>query len=265
MNNTSKRIHWSIWLARLTLFLGIASVAVALIGALGAGADIWSKMAGMKGLTWGFYLGVAALVVGLYTLLRYMKAGSRVIMVALAGMVLAGGYVGYIGTQIAKARSVPAIHDVTTNLDNPPTFAVLEMRKDNLRGVPGDKDPEFRGLDALERWQKMHRDAYGDIRPLTIRAPQADVMAKAEGLVKKRGWDIAAVDVAQGRIEATDTVALLKFKDDMVLRIIPAARDGETVVDMRSISRIGQSDLGVNARRVREFMADLKAQFPQSR
>ena len=262
MNDTTKRIHWSIWLSRLTLLLGILSVTVALIGAMGAGADQWSKMAGMKGLTWGFYLGVAALLVGLYTILRYMKAGKRVILVALAGIVLAGGYVGYIGTQIAKARSLPMIHDITTDLENPPVFKVLELRKDNLKGVPGHKDAKYKGLDARERWQTMHKQSYGDIQPLVLRASQAEVVAKAEMLLKERGWEIATVDAKEGRIEATDTVALLKFKDDVVLRIVSGEEEGDTIVDVRSVSRVGLSDLGVNARRVRQLLADLKVLFP---
>jgi len=265
MKNTAKHIHWSIWLSRLTLLLGILSVTVALIGAMGAGADQWSKMAGMQGLRWGFYLGVAALLIGLYTLLRYMKAGKRVILVALAGIVLSGGYIGYIGTQIAKARSLPLIHDVTTDLENPPAFKVLQLRKDNLKGVPGHNDPKYKGLDARERWQAMHKESYGDIQPLVLRASQAEVVTKTEMLLKERGWEIVAVDVEEGRIEATDTVALLKFKDDVVLRIVSGEEEGDTIVDVRSVSRIGLSDLGVNARRVRELLADLKVLFPDTK
>ncbi len=261
MNDTPKRLHWSIWLSRLTLLLGVACVAMALIGAIGAGEGWWAKMDGMAALRYAFFIGIAALLIGLYTVLRYLKAGKRIILVALLGMLLAGGYVGYIGTQISKARSLPMIHDITTDLENPPAFAVLELRKDNLQNMPGHKDPEFRGMDARERWMKMHQNAYGDIQTLTLQAPTDEVFAKAEALIKQGGWEIATADAAEGRIEATDTVALLKFKDDVVLRIVSGEKEGETIVDIRSVSRIGLSDLGVNAKRVRELLADLKVSF----
>ncbi|WP_164116569.1 DUF1499 domain-containing protein [Sphingorhabdus sp. Alg239-R122] len=261
MNDAPRKLHWSIWLSRLTLLLGIATVATALISAIGAGNGQWSKLDGVAGMRYAFFIGIAALLIGLYTVLRYLKAGARIILVALLGMILAGGYVGYIGTQISKARSLPMIHDITTDLENPPAFAVLELRKDNLKDMPGHKEPEFRGMDARERWVKMHKDAYGDVQTLILQAPVEEVFAKAEALVKQRGWEIAAVDQEEGRIEATDEVALLKFKDDVVFRIVSGEKEGETIVDIRSVSRVGLSDLGVNARRVRELLADLKVQF----
>ena len=253
----------AVWLARLTLLLGIVSVAVALIGALGAGADWWPKLAGLGAMKYAFYIGVAAVLIGIITLIFHFRAGGRVVLAVLAGLVLGGGYTGYIGTQLAKARSLPAIHDISTDLDDPPQFAALPLRTDNLGSVPGADDPAMRGMDAEQRLHALQQQAYGDIGTLTVNAPPSVVIAKAEELMKARGWAIAKANMQAGRIEATDSVSLLQFKDDVVVRVRPRMvgdpSDMQTAVDMRSVSRIGASDLGVNARRVREFLRDLKA------
>jgi uncharacterized protein (DUF1499 family) len=141
---------------------------------------------------------------------------------------------------------VPAIHDITTNLANPPAFRTLTLRPDNLAGVG-----------TVAEWQRIHAAAYGDIQPLTIAAPPAEVLAKAEQLARERGWTIASVDRATGQIEATDSVSYIRFYDDIAIRVTPGTDGTSSIVDMRSVSRIGVSDLGVNARRIRSFLADL--------
>jgi uncharacterized protein (DUF1499 family) len=69
------------------------------------------------------------------------------------------------------------------------------------------------------------------------------------------GWTIVAAEPAAGRIEATATTRWLGFKDDVVVRIRPDA--GGSRVDVRSVSRVGKSDLGTNARRIREYLGRL--------
>ena len=76
------------------------------------------------------------------------------------------------------------------------------------------------------------------------------------------GWDIVAVAPQDLRIEATDTTLLFGFKDDVVVRIRP--QDGGSRVDVRSVSRVGGSDVGTNARRVREYLGKVKEGMPGS-
>jgi len=81
---------------------------------------------------------------------------------------------------------------------------------------------------------------------------------RAEALARDRGWVVANVDARAGIVEATATTLFFRFKDDVVVRVRPdPARPGGSVVDMRSISRVGGSDVGVNAARIRAFLADL--------
>ena len=80
-------------------------------------------------------------------------------------------------------------------------------------------------------------------------------MRRAAALARERGWEVALAE--SERVEATDTSIFFRFKDDVVVRIRPAPAGG-SLVDMRSISRVGGSDVGMNAKRIRAFLADLQ-------
>jgi uncharacterized protein (DUF1499 family) len=83
------------------------------------------------------------------------------------------------------------------------------------------------------------------------------VFDRALSVARKLGWVVVAAVPAEGRIEATDTTRWFGFKDDVVVRVAPAA--GGSRVDVRSVSRVGRSDLGTNARRIRAFLRELRA------
>ncbi len=67
--------------------------------------------------------------------------------------------------------------------------------------------------------------------------------------------DLVAAEANDGRIEATVTTTWFGFKDDVVIRI--QSDGGETLLDMRSKSRLGGSDVGANAARIRDFRDEL--------
>jgi hypothetical protein len=150
---------------------------------------------------------------------------------------------------------VPAIHDVATDLDDVPQFTRLKVRADNLENVPDEGKPELKALPPEERWKALHRAHYGDIRTVRLAVPPAQAVRRAAALARERGWETALVD--EDNVEATDTSTFFRFKDDVVVRVRPAP-DGGSLVDMRSISRVGGSDVGMNAKRIRAFLADLQ-------
>jgi len=93
---------------------------------------------------------------------------------------------------------------------------------------------------------------------LRVPAAPAEVVRRTEALARDRGWDVVSVDARAGIVEATATTLFFRFKDDVVVRVRPdSARSGGSIVDMRSISRVGGSDVGVNAARIRKFFVDL--------
>lgn len=253
--------HWSIWLARTSLVLSILTLVLALFGAIGAGEGWWSLDVGMQSLTGAFVLGLLTLILALIILYYYRKEGRRIAIVTLLAIVFSGSYVGYIGYHIAKAASLPQIHDISTDLENPPQYVTLSLRQDNYSDIPGRKDPQYAGLDAFERWQVLHKKGYPDISSLRFDNSVAEVIAAAEEIATANDWDVAAIDPANGRLEATDTVALLKFKDDVVVRAVPDDGGDTSIVDIRSVSRYGLSDIGVNAERIRTFSAQLRAKL----
>ncbi|MEO0369625.1 MAG: DUF1499 domain-containing protein, partial [Pseudomonadota bacterium] len=79
------------------------------------------------------------------------------------------------------------------------------------------------------------------------------------GLIEGYGLDIVSHDQESGHIEATITTALWGFKDDLVMRIGAGDVEGQTKVDVRSVSRVGESDLGANAKRITKLLNDLSS------
>ena len=99
------------------------------------------------------------------------------------------------------------------------------------------------------------RQAYPDIRPIALAAPPAEAFARALDAAKRMGWEIVVADAGTGHIEATATTPWFGFRDDVVVRVTPAAAGSR--IDVRSVSRVGKGDLGTNAARVRRYAAML--------
>ena len=247
-----RRLSWG------ALVLSVGGVAAALIAAAGTGAGAWSFMTGLTILSFAFFAaiggGLLAIIVFVSARLRKVPAGG----LNLVAFVIAIAFSAYLMSHIATARQVPAIHDVTTDLADVPQFEALAVRTDNLENIPDGDRPEVAALDPENRWKAIHRQGYGDLRPLRLRLSVADTVKRAEALARTRGWEIARVDARAGIVEATDTTFFFRFKDDVAVRVRPdPARPGGSIVDMRSISRVGTSDIGVNAQRIRAFLTDL--------
>lgn len=245
-------------LGYLVLIAGVGALVWGAVAAIGTGWGFWAYTSGLKGVAGAFLLGIAVILIGLVQEWRVRKSITPPLRARRwVGMLIALVYVGWIGTFFVKALTVPAIHDVSTDLADPPAFQTLQLRADNLDNVPGADDPKMRGLTPEQRWAMVHQKDYGDIRSVRVNEPVTTVIAKAERLAKARGWDVAISLPEEGRMEATETSAFFQFKDDVVLRVRPSNTGEGSIVDMRSVSRVGQSDLGMNAKRVRSFLADL--------
>lgn len=139
------------------------------------------------------------------------------------------------------------IHDVSTDADDPPSFIALrELRLKCRNGV------EYSGLRGA-----AHRQHYPDIAPAVFKQPPAAAYQGALAAANHLGWAIAAAVEAELRIEATATTRWMRFKDDVVIRI--RAHECGTRLDIRSASRVGSSDFGANARRIRRFLHQLNS------
>lgn len=198
-----------------------------------------------QGLTLATFLTPAVVVIGLVAIYRARPArGRRGWPLALAGLGGAALVAGFILSLLSTARSLPLIHDITTDTANPPAFgAVLSLRK------PGSNDPVYAG-ESIAQQQKA---AYPDIQPFETDLTPEQAFDRAHRAARALKWQIAATDPTRGRIEAVDTTLWFGFKDDVVIRISPTSEG--SVVDVRSASRTGLSDLGANAMRIRRFLA----------
>lgn len=243
-------------LARLALLLALGGALAGLIAAAGSGAGLWSFRPAFTALRWAFYVAAAGGVLALGALLWSLARRGRALLPAAIALATAASYCGYVASWAGKASRVPPIHDVTTDLADPPQFRTLPPRADNLETVPDGDDPALAALPPIERLHELQRRAYPELTPVRLSVPPTLAQELVVGLMRERGWTIAANE--PGRVEATDTVSLFRFKDDVVARIRPAP--GGAVVDLRSVSRVGVSDLGVNTRRLRELAADLRGE-----
>lgn len=236
---------WNGRSAKMCFWFGLVGAAVAAIGAYGSGFGLWPFTLGLLAVVLGTVLCLISVIAGLIAFFRNRRGGGQGSRI-LAGLVLALGLLAIVAPWIAKGGKVPAIHDVTTNIVSPPQFTKISPRADNLAGV-GTED----------KWRELHASTYSDIVPLNMAKTPAEAIGTALRLVKERGWDVALS--APDRIEATATASPFQFKDDVVI-VASLAPDGKTsMVNIRSVSRVGISDLGVNADRVRALIADLKA------
>ena len=138
-------------------------------------------------------------------------------------------------------RDVPPIHDITTDTVDPPVFtAALAQRGSDSNSL--ELKP-----DTIE----AQRAAYPDIATLVSAQSLEETFNLALRTARELGWDVYRDDLNAGYIEAVATTAIMGFKDDIVIRVRTNANG--TLVDLRSVSRVGRSDLGANAARIRKF------------
>jgi uncharacterized protein (DUF1499 family) len=199
------------------------------------------------------FAGYAAIAGGVFSIvtlaLGWSMLGSRGVAMAAIG-ILVGAAIAYVPWQYNRIRTrVPPIHDITTDTDNPPAFvAALALRGPKANTVT------YEGADLA----KKQKAAYPDIAPVMIAATPAEAFQRALDTAKAMpGWTVVDADPAAGRIEANETSRWFRFTDDVVIRV--AADGAGARVDVRSVSRAGRNDFGVNAGRIRAFTAALRA------
>lgn len=249
------------WGHRVSGAARFLAVAAALLS-LGAGALAWfGVIEPLQGFTWftrGVFVAAGALFVSLIALcIHAVKKSAALGQIAFAWL-LAAPLVGYAAFFISQAQKVPPIHDVTTNLADPPQFSTLKLRDDLNKIVPDGGRAELKALTPAQRRAKLHAEAYGDLKSVSVTMPVSATVEKIAAQAKARGWEVALVDASRGHVEATDTVSLFRFSDDIVFRVVADPADPmRSIVDARSVSRVGVSDVGVNARRIRLALGDL--------
>ena len=236
-------------------FVVVFALVAALVAALlvvGAGPAYRMQVVDLRDaftlIRWGAWIGLGAGLVALAGgWLTRPGTQRRGFVMAIAGAVIGAVTFGVPFVLAQSGRAAPPIHDVTTDTDSPPPFvALIPLRASAPNGV------DYGG----EAIAKQQRGAYPDIAPVVLNEPPAKAFERALAAARDLGWDVVAAVAQEGRIEATDTTAWFGFKDDVVVRVTPDATGSR--IDVRSVSRLGRSDLGKNAKRVRAYLQRLR-------
>jgi uncharacterized protein (DUF1499 family) len=233
---------------RLAIAVAAAAFVMLLVSGPGTRLGLWPWQTGLALLRWAAYTGLVAGAAGLVLLALHAMARWRPLGFAVPLTVVALSIAAFAPPLflLAQAEKVPPIHDITTDVEHPPQFvALLPERRKSPNGA------EYGGP-AIAAQQ---RKAYPDIASKLVPLQPADALNHAVDAARSLGWRIVETDGIEGRIEAVATSTWFGFQDDVVVRIRPEAQGSR--VDVRSASRVGRSDIGANAKRIREFLAKL--------
>jgi hypothetical protein len=245
--------------ARLAFAAVLLSGAVSLAASFGTRFGLWTYKVGEPLIYPAAAVGAIALVLAIVwvisALARNSSDGARYGVIALLGAIAAFG----VPANYARlAFTDPPIHDISTDIGNAPAFRALlplRMGSENGPGYDGPMAVRFHGkTTTVAALQKKY---YGDVIPFAQFIKPAKLFYRALAIANEDGWHVVDVDEKDGRIEAWDTTFWFGFVDDIVIRVRPAGKLGARL-DIRSKSRVGASDLGSNASRLRAFLKRLK-------
>jgi hypothetical protein len=223
------------WHKRVALGLALAAATLLLLSGLGVRAGMWPFRVGFGMFAGALVVGLAAMGAALVGLaVPRLRAGA--IAPLTAALILGAASAALPLENLRRVKTLPYINDITTDTETPPQFS-----------QPRPYERHFAELQRL---------GYPDLRPLELAVPPAQAFARAREAARALGWEVVAADESAGRIEAVATTLWFGFKDDIAVRITPAGNGSR--IDMRSRSRVGRSDLGTNASRIRNFFSTLK-------
>ena len=219
--------------------MAIAACVLMPVAALGTKFGLWPFTIGFLVLAASILLALFTIVIAAIYILKKAYSADKPGMRNAA--LLAFVPMAIVAAIVAGAGDVPPIHNITTNLANPPTYeAVLPLRA-------ADSNP----LEITPAVAAVHSAGYSDLKPVISDLSAEQAIVKAEQIAQSMGW-IIVPDQRDNYIEATVTSFWFGFTDDIVIRATPAQNG--SIIDLRSVSRVGKSDLGANAKRINVFI-----------
>ena len=233
--------------AKASLICGVLGILLPISGAIGTRIEVWSFSTGLQMTPFGLMLSLVGLILGIVALIGLRRLGQRLVLSAHgAGVSLLVSL--YLGSAVLMVFTVPPIHNISTDIDNPPAFtAAAELRGESDN--PLAYDVKVNG--------PLQRQAYPEVRPLVMALARNELHGRVKRVLTEMGMEVTRDDPIAGEIEAVATTFWFGFKDDLVVRL----RDVEdgTRMDLRSVSRVGMSDLGANAERILEVTKQVQA------
>jgi len=231
----------------ITLAVAVFALLLLLVSGPGTKHGWWDWHIGLLAFQFAAYIGIASAAAAL-VLILFMAHPRHRARPWLPIVALCIGLLAVAPPLILRgqAKQVPPIHDIATDTQDPPSFVALAPAREQ-----SPNKSAYGGAEIAAQQQK----AYPDLHPKLLSVPPAEAVQKALDAARACGWEVVSTDAPSGRIEATDTTRWFGFKDDIVVRVRPDPNGSR--VDVRSASRVGRSDIGKNAERVREFLGRL--------
>jgi uncharacterized protein (DUF1499 family) len=259
-------------LSRTALTVSLLLPVYFAVAALGVKFGLWDWRLGLGTLivAWGPPLLIAALILAGVALIACLLKPPRVgVGTAVAALVIPALGLGYMQYVRAQSAAIPPIHDVATDIQDAPAYSQAVMREREASGanpihplttplgsIEAYKGPRFADRHARSLGD-IGREAYADLQPLRVDAAPDRLFAVLREEAQERGWAVVTDDPASGAFEATAETFWFGFKDDVAVRVRPGGAAGQLQVDARSTSRVGLSDMGANAARLRDYLGDV--------
>ena len=203
--------------------------------------DLGTAFTGFK---FGVFAGIATLI--LLVLQILFKRKTVTLVSTIMALLLSTIAIAIPLSMLNKGKSVPPIHDISTDLVNPPEFVVIApLRADAPNPV------EYAGVEVATQ----QRAAYPELQTLNYTQSKSELVEATKQVIDHLGWQLVNIDADQGIVESTDKTMWFGFKDDVIVRITD--NGSKRLVDIRSKSRVGGSDLGKNAERIHDFIEEL--------
>ena len=253
----------------LVLLALLAAVIVPLIFVFGAFSVKFNLLSWRTGLdlvvTWLPRAAFSALALGIlsFVLSIFIRPRGRGLPLAALAIVIPGAVLFQAAQIKAAAQAVPPIHDISTDMQNPPHFSQALIALREASGAENSLDYEGKSVNRdgdPRQVSELQRQAYPDIKPIALNAEPQAAFDAAMRAAQSLDWTVQYADPNAGRIDATDSSFWFGFKDDIAIRI-SLAQGGGSIVDVRSVSRVGVSDIGANAERIRAFREALTARI----
>ncbi|MGH7916627.1 MAG: DUF1499 domain-containing protein [Candidatus Binataceae bacterium] len=257
------------WLAYFDALIAIVLVAVGILGAhFGALAPLF----GFQLYLLGFFIAILGLIISIIALLatglspKRRRGLPRAIFAVIVCLIIVVPTVDII----ANKHKYPPINDITTDTHNAPEFVqAQQLAANHHRDMAYDQ----------AKYAAIQMKGYGPLEPLEINEPPDVTFQKVDIIAGEiPRWRLTYTNPKTRTLEGVATSNLFRFKDDFVIQVRPAdgvagnkpavvnmagntadasapaaTADGASVVEMRSKSRNGVGDLGVNYNRIESF------------